>query len=87
MSGWGGGSVDFVDFVTLDRSLAAGLCCSGPGYGKAGIAGLERVSRLAAHARSSGGEGNRPARREGDDEGDSLIGRPFTEAGRAAGAG
>lgn len=81
----GGGSVDFVDFVTLMRSRRGGSRRGGPGGSEGGIAVLEGIGRLAAHPRGAGGEGDRARRGEGDDEGDSAIGRPFAGAARAAG--
>src|SRR6478672_13028777 len=83
MSGWGGGCVSFVSFVTLARCLDRRSPCRGEGR----VTVLERISRLAAHPRGAGGEGDRPARGEGDNEGDSLGGRPFARAARAARAG
>ena len=71
--------VRFVSFVTLAR-----LQGSAPGRGEQGIAISECISRLAAHARCCRREGDRSARCEGDNEGDSFSSVPLVRATCAA---
>jgi hypothetical protein len=73
------GSVHFLHFVTLASRRPTRRDRGLPGRGKGRIARFEGVGRLAAHSRGTGGEGNRPGRREGDNEGDSLALSPFSE--------
>jgi len=63
--------VHFVYFVTLARGRSICRKRGLPGAREGRIARFERIVGLAAHARSTGGKGNRPGRREGDNEGDS----------------
>jgi len=58
-----------------------------PGGGEGGIAVPQGIGGLAAHAGASGGEGDRPAGGEGDNEGNSLGIGPFAGPARAAGSG
>jgi len=87
VSGWNPWSFHFFHFVTVHRHARAGLCRRRPRRRKGGIAGFQRISGLAAHARFTGREGDTSGRGEGDDEGDSLGWSPLAGTKRAARAG